>query len=173
MSSSLHISSWNFQPFHCSQNLLFSDFEWSNLNRNKGRKTCSPLGSLLRETADFSRPSGGGGGGSSSGTSFVLAPRPHLPGSKSPRRECRRRFGSSTAAPDLSALHYCINKHRCLLKNSQEVQMSKMLRREGKLEGGKRERNREKERRKKREIFRVGTQSSLMRSVILAHFIPT
>lgn len=39
-----------------------------------------------------------------------------------------------------------------------------------------RERDEENEREreeKKREIFRVGTQSSLMRSVILAHFIPT
>lgn len=84
----------------------------------------------------------------SSSTSLVHVPYFYL-GPYEPRRE-HRKVGYETC---LLCITLSTSTHA--FKNSQEVQMSKMLRKGVGVGVG------------------IGIQSSLMRSVILAHFMPT
>lgn len=111
-SSSLHIFSLNFQ----GQNSLVSDFERSNLILTKTRKR--PVLSSSSALVEDGQSLAAQRRRRSRRRRHVVCARASSSsgGQREPPRRVQEEVRQQHGAPDLSALHYCINKHRCLLK---------------------------------------------------------
>lgn len=110
---------------HWGQNSLVSDFERSNLILTKTRKR--PVLSSSSALVEDGQSLAAQRRRRSRRRRHVVCARASSSsgGQREPPRRVQEEVRQQHGAPDLSALHYCINKHRCLLKIHRKSRWAK------------------------------------------------